>query len=49
MRRLNHSFLALIGSLLICGAALAQDKVVYHIDNAEAAGHQGPAQHPQPS
>jgi intracellular sulfur oxidation DsrE/DsrF family protein len=41
MRRLNHSFLALIGSLLICGAALAQDKVVYHIDNAEAQATKG--------
>jgi hypothetical protein len=41
MRRLLHSFLALIGSLLICGAALAQDKVVYHIDNAEAQATKG--------
>ena len=41
MRRLIHSFLALIGSLLICGAALAQDKVVYHIDNAEAQATKG--------
>jgi uncharacterized protein len=24
-----------MGSLLLCAAALAQDKVVYHIDNAE--------------
>ena len=41
MRRLIHSFLTLIGSLLICGAALAQDKVVYHIDNAEAQATKG--------
>ena len=41
MRRLLHSVLALIGSLLICGAALAQDKVVYHIDNAEAQATKG--------
>lgn len=30
-------FLALLlGSFLLCAAALAQDRVVYHIDNAEA-------------
>ena len=30
-------FLAwLLGSFLLCSVALAQDKVVYHIDNAEA-------------
>ena len=30
-------FLALLlGSFVLCAAALAQDKVVYHIDNAEA-------------
>ena len=31
-----HFFIALMGALLLCGAALAQDKVVYHIDNAAA-------------
>ena len=35
MRRIAQIFTALLGTLLICGAALAQDKVVYHIDNAE--------------
>ena len=41
MRRLLHSFLALIGSLLIGGAALAQDKVVYHIDDAATQATKG--------
>lgn len=36
MRRILYFFMTLLGSLLICGGALAQDKVVYHIDNAEA-------------
>ena len=30
-----------LGALLLCGAALAQDKVVYHIDNAEAQATKG--------
>ena len=30
-----------VGALLLCGAALAQDKVVYHIDNAEAQATKG--------
>ena len=41
MRRILSFFTALLGSLLICGAALAQDKVVYHIDNAEAQATKG--------
>jgi uncharacterized protein len=41
MRRIVHSFIALAGSLLICGAALAQDKAVYHIDNAETQATKG--------
>ena len=41
MRRLLHTILALAGSLLICGAAWAQDKVVYHIDNAETQATKG--------
>lgn len=41
MRRIFHFFIALLGSLLLCGAALAQDKVVYHIDNAETQATKG--------
>ena len=41
MQRIFRFFMALLGSLLICGAALAQDKVVYHIDNAEAQATKG--------
>ena len=41
MRHIFHALLALAGSLLICGAAWAQDKVVYHIDNAEAQTTKG--------
>jgi uncharacterized protein len=41
MRRIAHFSMALAGSLLICGAALAQDKVVYHIDNAEQQATKG--------
>jgi len=41
MRRIFQALLALAGSLLICGAAWAQDKVVYHIDNAEAQATKG--------
>jgi hypothetical protein len=36
MRRILYFFMALLGSLLICGGAMAQDKVVYHMDNTEA-------------
>ncbi|WP_082551007.1 DsrE family protein [Pseudorhodoferax sp. Leaf265] len=32
---------ALTGLVLLCGAALAQDKVVYHIDNAAAQATKG--------
>ena len=41
VRRIFHFFIALLGSLLLCGAALAQDKVVYHIDNAETQATKG--------
>ena len=41
MRRIVHVFTALLGALLISGAALAQDKVVYHIDNAETQATKG--------
>lgn len=34
MKRIATFFIALLGSLLVWGTALAQDKVVYHIDNA---------------
>lgn len=34
MRRIFQLLLALLASLMFCGAALAQDKVVYHIDDA---------------
>jgi len=33
MRRILQFFIALLGSLLICSAALAQNKVVYHISD----------------
>lgn len=41
MRRLFQYLSALLGALLLCGAALAQDKVVYHFDNAEAQATKG--------
>lgn len=41
MRRILHTLFALAGSLLIFGAAWAQDKAVYHIDNAEAQATKG--------
>ena len=41
MRRILQSVLVLAGTLLICGAVWAQDKVVYHIDNAEAQATKG--------
>lgn len=34
MRRITPIFLSLLASLLICGTAFAEDKVVYHIDDA---------------
>lgn len=30
-----------VGAALLCGTAFAQEKVVYHIDNAEAQGTKG--------
>ena len=36
MNRIVKFLALLLGSLLLCAAALAQDRVVYHIDNAEA-------------
>jgi len=41
MRYLARLFTALIGVLLLCGSALAQDKVVYHFDNTEAQATKG--------
>lgn len=41
MRRFFKLFSALLASLLICGVAAAQDKVVYHIDNAAAQATKG--------
>ncbi len=41
MRRIFQMFLALVASALLCGAALAQDKVVYHIDDAAAQATKG--------
>lgn len=36
MRRIARFFAALLASVLLCSVALAQDKVVYHIDDAQA-------------
>ena len=41
MRRISQFFLALVGSILIWGAAFAQDKVVYHIDDAAVQATKG--------
>lgn len=41
MRRAIPFAVALLGFALICTAAFAQDKVVYHIDNAEAQATKG--------
>lgn len=41
MRRTFQLFVSLLASLLICGAALAQDKVVYHIDDAATQATKG--------
>ena len=41
MRCFRTWLVALLGSLLICAGALAQDKVVYHIDNAEMQATKG--------
>ncbi|MHB1121822.1 MAG: DsrE family protein [Ramlibacter sp.] len=41
MSRIAAFFTALLASFLVWGSALAQDKVVYHIDNAEAQATKG--------
>jgi intracellular sulfur oxidation DsrE/DsrF family protein len=41
MNRIAAFFTALMASFLVWGSALAQDKVVYHIDNAEAQATKG--------
>ncbi len=41
MRVIARIFLPLLASLLVCGAALAQDKVVCHIDDAAAQATKG--------
>ena len=41
MKSLVKSMALLAGSLLLAGAALSQDKVVYHIDNAEMQATKG--------
>ncbi|KQP15941.1 hypothetical protein ASF45_05090 [Pseudorhodoferax sp. Leaf265] len=41
MKTMRKLLAALTGLVLLCGAALAQDKVVYHIDNAAAQATKG--------
>jgi uncharacterized protein len=41
MRRITQFVAVAVGSLLICATALAQEKVVYHIDNAEVQATKG--------
>ena len=41
MRALGKLFAIVTGLLLLCGVALAQDKVVYHIDNAALQATKG--------
>jgi len=41
MRYFTSWLLALLGVLLVSGAALAQDKVVYHFDNAQTQATKG--------
>ena len=41
MKRTAAFFTALMASFLVWGSALAQDKVVYHIDHAEAQATKG--------
>jgi uncharacterized protein len=41
MRYFTSRMLALLSALLMTGAAMAQDKVVYHIDNAQAQATKG--------
>ncbi|CAN7361342.1 DsrE family protein [Pseudorhodoferax sp. LjRoot39] len=41
MKTTRRLLAVLTGLVLLCGAALAQDKVVYHIDNAAAQATKG--------
>jgi len=41
MRRIYHLVLAFVTTALLCGTALAQDRVVYHIDDAAAQATKG--------
>jgi len=41
MKTTRRLLAVLAGLVLLCGAALAQDKVVYHIDNAAAQATRG--------
>jgi len=41
MRYFTSRMLALLSALLMTGAAMAQDKVVYHFDNAQAQATKG--------
>ena len=41
MRRVFQLLLVLATSVLLCGAALAQDRVVYHIDDSAAQATKG--------
>ena len=41
MRRTIRLLITLAGAVLICGAAMAQDKVVYHIDDAASQATKG--------
>ena len=41
MHILKKLFAAVAGMMLLCGAALGQDKVVYHIDNAAMQATKG--------
>ena len=41
MHRIFQLFLGLLASVVICGAASAQDKVVYHIDDAATQATKG--------
>jgi intracellular sulfur oxidation DsrE/DsrF family protein len=41
MKTMRRLLAVLTGLVLLCGAALAQDKVVYHIDNAAAQATKG--------
>lgn len=41
MNRIAAFFTALTASFLVWGSALAQDKVIYHIDNAETQATKG--------